>query len=96
MAGGPPLCIEPDATYEHTDWCLPDGRGSVLLYTDGVSEALDAQEGLFGETRLMEALTAGGPRDAAGYVAALRQAVDTFRGGREPSDDVTILVCSRR
>jgi len=96
VAGGPPLCIEPDTAYEHTDWRLPNGRGSLLMYTDGVSEALDAQAELFGETRLMEALTASGPRDATGYVTALRQAVDTFRGGREPTDDVTILVCSRR
>ena len=70
---------------------LLPGEG-LALYSDGLTEAMDAERSLFGEDRLLDAL-AGHPFDAAAAVAAIEQTVAQFRGTGEQSDDLTVLVC---
>jgi len=67
-------------------------RGDVLLlYTDGVTDAMDSRAELFGRERLAAALAAA-PHDAAHQVvAAVRAAVTAFSGSGRPSDDLTLL-----
>ncbi|MCB9895221.1 MAG: SpoIIE family protein phosphatase [Planctomycetes bacterium] len=63
----------------------------VLLYTDGVSEAADPKDAMFGEKRLGESFAAGPNTDAIDLLQHLREDVETFRDGREPDDDVTLV-----
>jgi sigma-B regulation protein RsbU (phosphoserine phosphatase) len=66
---------------------------SVFLYTDGVTEAANGSEELFGDERLAAALraTAGGSPDA--IVHAVLHAVREFAGLTAQSDDIAALAC---
>jgi sigma-B regulation protein RsbU (phosphoserine phosphatase) len=81
---------------QYADETLELGPGeSLVLYTDGVSEANDATGALFGEERLQACLAQGGAQTAAGTVERLLGAVRAFAGGAPQSDDITILVLRR-
>lgn len=91
--GGSPLGLDPDAVFHQTHCDLLPGD-SLVLYTDGVIEALNARQELFDEQRTMEAIQkSDGTVD--GVLASLRAAIDAFIGRAPQSDDVTML-CLRR
>ena len=63
----------------------------IFVYTDGVPEATDRENALFGTERMLEALNkdaALSPRELLGKV---RRAVDAFVGDAEQFDDLTML-----
>ncbi len=75
-------------------------KGDILyLYTDGVTEAMDADEKQYGESRLKELLSFGnnypapsGENGIAGAVCEMVTAdVENFVKGAEQSDDITML-----
>ncbi len=68
---------------------------TLLLYTDGVTEAHAPDDNLFGENRLISSLTEAAAGNAAETVQALIEAVDAFSAGREQSDDITLTVLRR-
>ena len=86
-----PLGATGDVTYEPRTISLQPGD-TLLLYTDGVNEAMNADRELFGEERLRDLLqhTAGQP--AAAIVEAIREAVRRFTGAQPQHDDVTLVV----
>ncbi|MCT9094108.1 SpoIIE family protein phosphatase [Streptomyces sp. ASQP_92] len=66
---------------------------SLLLYTDGITEARDAKGEQFGERRLADALTSAMHRPGAqDVIDALTQAVRSFTGGHDIDDDQAVLV----
>ena len=67
---------------------------SLLLYTDGVTEAMDRSGGFFGIRRVEEVLAGCAGGGAAAILSRLRDEIDRFRGGAERSDDETILLFS--
>lgn len=70
-------------------------RGETLLVTtDGVSEARDRAGGFFGEARL-EALCGASAGSAAGLTTRVVDAVHAFTAGAEPADDLTLLAVHR-
>ncbi len=75
-------------------------EGDILyLYTDGVTEAMDSDENMYGESRLKELLSFGddypAPSGANGIAGAVCEAVtadlESFVKGAEQSDDITML-----
>lgn len=92
-AGSAPLGLDVNAAFPQTRCDLLAGE-SLLLYTDGVIEALDAKQELFDEARTVEAIGAS-DGTADGILTALGRAVERFVGSAPQSDDVTI-VCLRR
>jgi phosphoserine phosphatase RsbU/P len=90
--GGTILGILEQVEFEEDRVILSPGD-LVVLYTDGVSEAMNVDGEQFGEERLhamLGALPAGLPaRDVADRVLA---EVRLFLDGAEPQDDVTLLV----
>lgn len=63
---------------------------TLLFYTDGISEAMNARQELFGETRILEFMAKShtGARELTdGLLAAVKAHAD----GAEQSDDITIL-----
>lgn len=87
LDGGPPFCIV-DFPYPEEQFSLEPGETLVLI-SDGVSEAQDRDGQLFGHARMMQAL-AGLP-GARAMADGLRDAVRIFENGSEPSDDLTVL-----
>jgi sigma-B regulation protein RsbU (phosphoserine phosphatase) len=70
---------------------------TLLLYTDGFTEAQAPDRSMFGVGRLAEAL--GGGRTALPLdrcAEELWQAVERFTGTREFQDDLTLLLLRRR
>ncbi len=65
----------------------------VLVYSDGLIEAVNEAGELFGEQRLMAVLEQGHP--AHRLYERIREAVDRFRGRADQSDDITLveMVC---
>jgi sigma-B regulation protein RsbU (phosphoserine phosphatase) len=69
---------------------LPAGSG-LVLFTDGVSEAFDVREDLFGEERLLGYLEAS-PRGTARETAVgILDAVRRYAAGAKQSDDITVV-----
>ena len=65
----------------------------MLLYTDGITEAVDQAEEMYGEERLAARLAALAPGATAQAVLdGLVVDLDRFRGGQPPGDDVTAVV----
>jgi serine phosphatase RsbU (regulator of sigma subunit)/anti-sigma regulatory factor (Ser/Thr protein kinase) len=69
---------------------LMPGDG-VFLYTDGMSEAMNADQELFSEARLTRCLGEGTGKRAADLVRHMRAAVQAFAGDTPPSDDITMV-----
>lgn len=70
------------------------GRGDTLfLYTDGVTEALDPNEDLFGEDRLHDALNSDVGRELSvdKLLPYLRAELIEYAHGAEQADDITML-----
>jgi sigma-B regulation protein RsbU (phosphoserine phosphatase) len=71
----------------------PVGPGDVIaLYTDGVTETMDAAGELFGDERLARLVESHGHLDAAGLRERVVRDVGAFAGDAEPHDDMTLLV----
>jgi sigma-B regulation protein RsbU (phosphoserine phosphatase) len=83
------LGIEREAVYEEASLYMD--RGDVLLmYTDGVTDALSPGGERLGEQRLIEIVESIAEKPASEFVDALVARLRTFSGG-EFSDDVAIL-----
>jgi sigma-B regulation protein RsbU (phosphoserine phosphatase) len=67
---------------------------TVLLYTDGLDEATDADEKLFGNDRIIDELNRAiqdGQLSPKAVIDRMTQAVHAFVGDAEQSDDLTML-----
>lgn len=90
MDGGPPFCVC-DFAYPEEHLALASGDTLVLI-TDGVTEAQDAEGDMFGLDRTLALLSARtDTADPATLVGDLVGAVRRFEQPTEPSDDLTIL-----
>lgn len=66
----------------------------LFFYTDGVTEALNREEELYGEERLIEKLNAAELDDSGtveDIVSYIRQDIKAFANGAEQADDITIM-----
>lgn len=70
---------------------------TLILYTDGVTEARDEDRQLFGEQRLRSVASAAGAgdRNAKSVLESVLLAVAEFCGDAEQADDLTIVVVQR-
>lgn len=91
-AGGSfPVGLVEQASYEAVRIQLQPGD-TLLLYTDGVTEAEDRERNLFGVGRLKEVLSRHQGRSLADLQAGILNAVERFAAGTSQSDDITLLV----
>lgn len=90
---GPPVCVMEDFEYASSRLQLAAGQ-CVCLFTDGVTEAFDPQQALYGRDRILEVLRTTGAADARArtILDALCDSVHAFADGAEPSDDLTAMV----
>jgi len=92
MRGGPPFCVM-DFPYPEEPARLEPGDTLVLI-TDGATEAQNADEQLFGMDGTLAAL-GDSPDGAAATASSLADRVRAFEGDTEPSDDLTIMALKR-
>ena len=64
---------------------------TFVLFTDGVSEAFDANDELFGEDRLLAHLEASPGRTARETTLGVVEAVRRYAAGAPQSDDITVV-----
>ena len=64
---------------------------SLFVYTDGVPEATDGQEQLFGLERMVDALNSDSDTAPENVLARVREAVGVFVAGAEQFDDLTMM-----
>lgn len=65
--------------------------GTLFLYTDGVTEAFDKDEEMFGKQRLLDTLNKHTGSMPIELLSEVRTAVDSFAGEIEQFDDITML-----
>jgi sigma-B regulation protein RsbU (phosphoserine phosphatase) len=71
----------------------PIGPGDVVvLYTDGVTEAMDEAGELFGDAALARVVSAQHELDPAGIRERVLREVRAFVGDAEPHDDMTMII----
>lgn len=63
----------------------------LFFYTDGVTEATDEKDKLYGEERLLECLNKCRDLDVSEQLKAVKEDIDTFVDGWEQFDDITIM-----
>jgi sigma-B regulation protein RsbU (phosphoserine phosphatase) len=68
---------------------------SLLLYTDGLTEAFSPDGDLFGETRLAEALSASQSVTSDGLIQSVEESLNEFIQSTPLGDDLTMLVIRR-
>jgi sigma-B regulation protein RsbU (phosphoserine phosphatase) len=85
------LGVRPDVYMEEDILGLQRGD-LVVMYTDGVTEALNEKDEIFGEERLTGFVRANRSRPAQENITALVQEIKRFIGDAPQSDDITLLV----
>ena len=76
--------------YKEYEFMLQPGA-RLFLYTDGVPEATNAENELFGTDRMLDALNEDMQADPQQVLHQVRRAVDAFVGEAEQFDDLTML-----
>jgi sigma-B regulation protein RsbU (phosphoserine phosphatase) len=88
------LGVSDKAVYPTGQLQIAVGEG-IYVFTDGVTEANNAAEELFGEARLEAVLRDAGAAPSAGIMQAVADAVRGFVGDALPFDDITMLAIRR-
>ena len=101
--GGAPTPVEPaglvlsffeDAVYEEGHLTLAPGD-RLVIYSDGITEAMDGDDEMFGEERLVELVASSATTTAADLADEVLGAVREHRGTCSQSDDITLVVVQR-
>ena len=79
-----------DAQYRDYSFTLKKG-GKLFVYTDGVAEAQNEKEELFGTNRISKSLNRYADSDPKQLVGSMRAEVDAYAGSAEQFDDITML-----
>ena len=91
---GVALGLTPELQYQEKTVTLTPGS-TLMMFTDGVSEAMDSAGQEFGTERLEHTLQNQPPETALMANTTVLQAVQDFTGGIRQSDDITCLTLHR-
>jgi sigma-B regulation protein RsbU (phosphoserine phosphatase) len=80
--------------YGEVEMMLEPGD-TLVLFSDGVTEAQNADEEEFGEARLVECLRGALAQPAAALIERVMTSIDQFAGGAPQFDDITLLIARR-
>jgi sigma-B regulation protein RsbU (phosphoserine phosphatase) len=90
-ACGPVVGLLPFVDYEEQSVILQPGD-LLIAYTDGISEAMTADDEEWGEDRMLEAAPRGPVTSASGVIETIFRVADEFTAGAEQHDDMTLLI----
>lgn len=91
---GPAVGMLPNMDFK-TEWVVLKPGDSLLLYTDGVTDALNLSNEQFSEERLIETASQSSGM-AATLLHNIVSALDTHIASREQFDDITLLAVHRK
>ena len=94
LTGGIALGIVSDLAYGQNSVVLDHGE-TLVLYIDGVTEAMNGEGEQFGIERLRKVFSGRAPKDANEAAHKVFEAVNTFADGAAQSDDITCLTLRR-
>jgi sigma-B regulation protein RsbU (phosphoserine phosphatase) len=89
--GGLPFGIMPDVKYESATITLAPGDW-LIIFTDGLVEAVNARDEEYGESRLLAVIEAGKSAEPADLLKRLMFELDAFVGNTPQHDDVTCML----
>jgi phosphoserine phosphatase RsbU/P len=89
--GGLPFGIQPEAKYETGMVTLAPNEW-LIIFTDGLVEAVNARQEEYGETRVLTVLEAGKSTSPADLLKRLMAELDLFVGSTPQHDDVTCML----
>ena len=93
MSGGFMLGMIPDVSqFLENRGVQLKANDKIVLYTDGVTEARNPQEDLFGLPRIIDIVSKHGSKSANELLAVIKDEVYSFIGTREQYDDITLVV----
>jgi len=90
---GPPLGIMPEVEYNQEIFEIKE-NSSVIIYTDGITEAKNYNGELFGIKRLLKEVE-NHPNDPDLMIKKITTKIDNFTITHDRSDDLTLLVFSQ-
>jgi sigma-B regulation protein RsbU (phosphoserine phosphatase) len=80
-----------------SDFTVPLERGDCLvLYTDGVTEALDNDGNEFGVGRMIDSIRQSAPHGAQSIVTRLIEDVRSFAASTPQNDDITLIAIRKQ
>ncbi|MBL1209458.1 SpoIIE family protein phosphatase [Geminocystis sp. GBBB08] len=88
---GPPLGLEEDAFFVQQEYLLKP-NDLIVLYTDGITEAMNVQGDMFSEERLINAITNSLLYNPARVIHTIQYFHQQFINNASQSDDLTLLV----
>ncbi|MCB1734788.1 MAG: SpoIIE family protein phosphatase [Gammaproteobacteria bacterium] len=92
--GGFPVGMLPEMAYEDTEFTLAPGD-RLVIYSDGITEAENADGAQYGEARLQRLLSDTMNRSLAEVTTELTEQLNIWREERHPDDDITMLIIER-
>ncbi|MCU1335008.1 MAG: serine phosphatase [Bryobacterales bacterium] len=92
--GGMILGILPMSQYQESEITLDPGD-ILVLFSDGVTEAVDPEDHDFGDERLASMVASLRDRPAAEIVQEVHRAVHEFTQGAPAADDITVVIVRR-
>ncbi len=84
-----------ESRYETCSIVLTPGD-TLILYTDGVTEAMNAEKKIYSDGKLLETVMHSGNPSVEGLVREIVQSVHDYAGGEPQSDDITLLALKYR
>jgi sigma-B regulation protein RsbU (phosphoserine phosphatase) len=94
-ATGPVVGLVEAGRFEQKSVVLSPGD-VLLVYSDGISEAMNADDEEWGEEKLAKATAAAFPCGAQELIDKLFVAADAFVAGAVQHDDMTVVVVSMK
>ena len=95
LAGSFPVGLMPEAEFETQTFQLQAGD-TLVLFSDGVTEAIDPEEKEFGTARLREAVSGCAGKPIEEVQSCILAAVGDFTRGVRQADDLTLLLVRYR
>ena len=86
----PAVALMEDISFKEHSFILHPGD-RLFVYTDGVPEAINSHEEMFGTTRILETLNRDPDASPENLLHRLRQEVDAYSEGTVQFDDITML-----
>ena len=94
-AGGMPMGLFDGLPFAEESVTMEPGD-FLVLFSDGVSEALDPDDNEFEDARILESIAGAPAREARAQMEHLLSSVKKFTAGAPQNDDVTVLVVTYR
>jgi phosphoserine phosphatase RsbU/P len=86
--------VDPNAKFEQARTHLEPGD-LLVIYSDGVTEAMSPADEVFDVDRLVAALAKNRVKPSAAIVEATHAAIGEWAAGSPPADDLTLIVARR-